>query len=237
MSERAAVEAIFGKAFRALKPRTLPPALSVEFRPYAGVNSTIRLRNGRMDVRLSDLLESAPASVLEALALILIGKLYRVPVAERYSTRYRRFLNRRHVRRQMYLVRQARGRKHQASPQGRVHDLESIFHDLNARYFGGLLGMPVLGWSRLRSRTMLGHFDPAHNTITISRIFDSPQVPAIALEFLLYHEMLHLKYPVEYCGGRRRVHSARFQQEEKRFPQYHEARLVLKHLGETAQGD
>src|ERR1035438_8620037 len=37
---------------------------------------------------------------------------------------------------------------------------------------------------------MLGHFDPSHNAIVISRIFDQPAVPPLALEYVVFHEML-----------------------------------------------
>ncbi len=90
--------------------------------------------------------------------------------------------------------------------------------------------MPVLRWSRHRSRTMLGHFDSAHNTIMISRRLDSPRLPRYVIEYLIYHEMLHLKYPVEYCDGRRRVHSRQFRGDERRFRRYEQARRALKEL-------
>jgi len=44
---------------------------------------------------------------------------------------------------------------------------------LNGEFFDGLLGRPLLGWSRTASRGMLGHFDPSHNAIIISRISTS----------------------------------------------------------------
>ncbi|HET7750596.1 MAG TPA: M48 family peptidase, partial [Terriglobales bacterium] len=64
----------------------------------------------------------------------------------------------------------------------------------------------------------------------ISRIFDHPQVPRYALEYILYHEMLHLKHPVKLLGSRRCVHSAEFQAEENLFPQLEQAKAFLKRL-------
>jgi len=227
---KSEIRNLFASVFRELKPRTTRPDFDIQFRPFADVNHTIRLREGRVVARLSDLLQGAPPPVWEALAFILLSKLYRRPVPACHEARYRRFLGRKDVRRQVELVRQARGRKHLDPPQGAAYNLERIFQELNARFFHSLLGMPVLGWSRSRSRTMLGHFDSAHNTITISRLFDSPAVPRYVLEYLMYHEMLHLRYPVVHCGGRRRVHPAEFQRDEQLFPRYQEARRALKAL-------
>ncbi len=221
---------IYARVFRDLRPRTAPPRFQVSFRQYANADSFIRLADGIADVRISDLLEGAPAPVHEALAYILLGKLFRRAVPRVYAHRYRLYLNRRDVRRQIHLVRQIRGRKFVSGPAGEHYNLEEIFESLNRAYFEGLLGRPQLGWSRGASRSMLGHFDPAHNAIIISRIFDRPQAPVLALEYVMFHEMLHLRYPVDHNGPRRRVHTREFRMAEKEFPRLKEAKEMIKRL-------
>jgi hypothetical protein len=105
-----------------------------------------------------------------------------------------------------------------------------VFDRLNRQFFDGLLGAPQLGWSRTASRSMLGHFDPSHNAIVISRIFDRPGAPLLALEYVMYHEMLHLRYPVDHRGARRKVHTRDFKEAEREFPQFKEAKEMLKRL-------
>ncbi len=221
---------IYRRVFRELKPRTASPEVAVEFCRFANPDSFIRLENGHLRVRISDLLESAPAPVMEALAFILLGKLYRKAIPRAYAHRYRLYLNRKDVRRQAQLVRQIRGRKFISGPQGRLHNLEEIFERLNTRFFDGLLGQPQLGWSRYASRHQLGHFDPSHNAIVISRIFDRPQTPALALEYVMFHEMLHLQFPVDHSKARRCVHTPEFKAAEKQFPEFKEAKEMLKRL-------
>lgn len=223
-------EEIYARVFRELKPRTALPELRVEFCQFANANCFIKLENGRLEVRMSDLLSGAPAPVMEALAHILLGKLYRKPVARVYSNRYRLYLNRRDMRRQAHLVRQIRGRKFVSGPVGEYRNLGEIFDSLNSRFFDGLMGQPQLGWSRTKSRNMLGHYDPSHNAIIISRIFDQELVPLLALEYVMFHEMLHLRYPVDHSGRRRRVHTREFHAEEKKFPQLKEVKEILKRL-------
>jgi hypothetical protein len=223
-------EEICARVFHELKPRTPIPELRVEFCRFANADSFISLENGKLRVRISDLLAGAPAPVLEALAHILLGKLYRKAIPRMYSHRYRLYLNRRDVRRQAQLVRQIRGRKFISGPRGEIHDLEEVFERLNRQFFNGLLGRPLLGWSRRASRAMLGHFDPSHNAIIISRIFDRPHAPPGALEYVMFHEMLHLRYPVDHSGTRRRVHTREFREAEKAFPGLKEAKAALKRL-------
>ncbi len=52
------------------------PPFAVRFRRFTSLNTTIRLREGKIFVSLSDLLEGAPESVIRAIAHILLSKLY-----------------------------------------------------------------------------------------------------------------------------------------------------------------
>src|ERR1700735_3124772 len=70
-------EEIFRRVHREIRPRTPVPAIQVEYKRFANANSDVRLDAGAIRVRITDLLESAPAPVTEALAHILLGKLYR----------------------------------------------------------------------------------------------------------------------------------------------------------------
>ena len=224
------LEQIFSEAYRELRPRAPFPEFHVEFFPFSNINNTIRLRQGKVLVRISDLLSGAPNDVLHAIAHILLAKLYRKEIETRHATRYRRYLGRRDVSRKAHLLRQERGRKLLLTAQGTHYNLESIFEDLNRRFFHGLLARPLMTWSRHCSRQSLGHYDPAHNTIVISRVFDRPDVPRYAVEYLVYHEMLHLKHPVKLNGSRRCIHPRAFQEEEKLFPELERAKSLLKAL-------
>jgi hypothetical protein len=223
-------EQIYQRVFQTLRPRSAVPRVSVEYRRFANANSSIRLREDLIEVRISDVLEGAPAPIQEALAFILLGKMFRKPVQAIYSHRYRRWLNRSDVRRHLHLLRQSRGRKFISGPQGDVYNLETIFEDLNMRFFHGLMARPLLGWSRRPSRTLLGHFDPSHNAIILSKILDCAAVPALAVEYVLFHEMLHLQHPVDHSGSRRCVHTPEFKEAEAAFPGLAAAKALLKAL-------
>ena len=206
------------------------PEFSVEFFAFANINNTIRLREGRLLVRLSDLLAGAPDAVLSSIAHILLAKIYRKPIERLHATRYRRYISSHDITHKAHLVRHVRGRKRIDTAQGHVYDLEKIFDDLNSRFFYGLLARPNMTWSRDHARNLLGHYDPAHNAIVVSRVFDQQRVQQYAVEYIVYHEMLHLKHPVKLRGSRRCVHPEEFQAEEKLFPQLAEAKQFLKRL-------
>jgi hypothetical protein len=64
----------------------------------------------------------------------------------------------------------------------------------------------------------------------LSRILDRAEVPKLAVEYVMYHEMLHVRHPVEHKGSRRCVHTRAFKDEEKKFEQFREAKLLLRRL-------
>ena len=224
------IVAIFLEQYRVLRPRAPMPPISVRFRRFTSLNTTIRLREGKILVSLSDLMEGAPETVLHAIAHILLAKLYKKPIDATQNLRFKRFTTSSAVTRQTELIRHARGSKRYSGPEGRFYNLEEVFDSLNSRFFGGLLGRPELTWSEGMARRSLGHYDAAHNTIVVSRVFDRPSSPRYAIEYLLYHEMLHLKHPVRMRGLRRCVHSREFKADEALFPQLREALAFIRRL-------
>jgi hypothetical protein len=221
---------IFEEEYRVVRPRAPMPPIQLRFRRFTSLNTTIRLREGQIHVSLSDLLEGAPETVIRAIAHILLAKLYKKPIDAAHNARYKRFASSAAVTRQTELIRHARGSKRFFGPEGRFYNLDEVFDSLNLRFFGGLLGRPELTWSEHLARRSLGHYDAAHNTIVVSRVFDRPSSPRYAIEYLLYHEMLHLKHPVRMRGLRRCVHSREFKADEARFPQLTEAMSFIKRL-------
>lgn len=224
------LEEIYARVFRQIRPSSPLPEIRILFRRYANANAQIKLESGALLIKLADTLQGAPAPVMESLAEILLCKLFRRPVPPESNERYRRHLNRKDIRRSLDLVRQIRGRKRVEPPQGIHFHLDELFEELNFRYFHGLMARPVLGWSPFASRTMLGHYDPSHNAIVLSRILDRPGTPRLAVEYVLFHEMLHLRHPAEHTGARRRVHTREFKEAEKQFERLAEAKRILRAL-------
>jgi hypothetical protein len=223
-------EGVFLRVFHRLGLRPPPPHFRIQYRPYAGLRSTIVLRSNRAEVRVSDLLAEAPLIVLEALAEILLGQVFRRRPSHEARACYLSYVYSPAMRPRVDAVRRQRGFVRLLPPQGRAYDLEEIFRKLNRKFFQGRLKPPRLGWTRKRSRTLLGHFDSAHNAISISRWLDAPRVARSVVEYVVFHEMLHMRYPVERDGPRRVVHSREFREAEKKFPQYEQIRRRLRQM-------
>lgn len=222
------VETAFARAFAECRPRTALAGVVVEFCDFATATSYISLRDGVLRIRLCDVLQHAPEDVWHALGHVLVSKLYRRPVPRRFADRYRRYLNRQDVQALLERVRRERGRKRVLGPSGTVFDLVERFERLNREYFHGLMARPELGWSVTGGRWELGHYDRSHHTIVLNRMLDHPSVPEYVVDYVLYHEMLHLVFPVERKGGRRCVHPPEFRAREHEYPRHREAEAWIR---------
>ncbi len=223
-------EFVFARVFRRLGIRRSVPDFHIEYKPFSSLRSNINLTGNRAKVRISDILQEAPPLVLEALAELLLTQLFRRQASVEARECYLAYIFEPAVRRQIDEARRKRGRIRLLSPQGRHFDLEKIFASVNERFFKQELSCNRIGWSVGRSRTVLGHYDPAHKTITISRSLDSPSVPGDVVEYLVFHEMLHIRFPLERRGIRRVVHSRAFREAEKSYPHYRSVRDRLKRI-------
>ena len=222
------LEVIFSTAFRQLRPRTPLPQIEAEFFPFAGLSHTARLQDGRLVVRVSDIFMDAPADIHYSIALILLAKLYRKKIDTEHQTAYRTFILQSDFQEKAQVVRSKRGRIQQfINAQGRHVDLEKLFDEINSQRFASSIPKPRLSWSKKKSHCVLGRYDATHNAIYISRLFDSPAVPSYVVEYVLFHEMLHIKHQSRVRQSRVCVHTPEFKNEERSFPQYSEAKLWL----------
>src|SRR6195256_2592296 len=224
------VTKFFVDAFRHLGGNRPVPAIEVRFYPYAGLRHTIRLRSGQVYVRLSDICKDSPPPVLRAIAFVLVARMLGKKVPAVHDRTYRDYSLTPEVMRSSDIARRGRGRKMISSAQGNVYDLDKMFAKLNRKYFDSNLEKPTLTWSKRKTRSILGHHDRVYETITISKSLDSTQVPEWFVEYILYHEMLHIKHAARMINGRRYYHTAAFRLDERRFAKYEEAQRWLEQI-------
>jgi len=180
-------------------------------------------------IRVSDIFTDAPVEVYHSLALILLSKLYRKKIDQSYHQLYRTFILSDSIQQRARIVRSNRCRRTRSrGTQGRYVDLNEVFDRLNEQYFANTIEKPRLSWSAKKTHYVLGRFDSLHHTIFISRFFDSPDVPLTITEYVMYHEMLHIKHQSRVKDSRLMVHTPEFKAEEKQFEHYHHAKLWLK---------
>jgi signal recognition particle subunit SEC65 len=207
-----------------------PPHFQIEFYPYSSLVLTIRRREERVYVRFSDLLKRAPLEVLEGAAALLLSKVYRRKAPRDLVEQYLAYARSERVRGRVDRMRGRRVSRSVTPARGRHHDLASLFERLNLQYFAGELRRPHIGWSTRSWRRQFGCYDPGPNQIVLNRRMDRPGVPQFVVEYVLFHEMLHVKHPTRRSGCSLVSHSREFRAEEKRFAHFTIARKFLDRL-------
>jgi len=221
---------IFQRMFTRLGCEGRPPRFHVEFYPYTNLVLTIRRREEAVHARFSDLMRQCSLPVLEGAAALLLSRIYRRRAPKSLTQPYLEYARSQRTRQRIERMRRFRVRPATVSPQGRFFDLVQMFDCLNGKFFAGNLVRPHLGWSARSWRRQFGCYDPGPNQILLNRRMDHPAVPQFVVEYVLFHEMLHVKHPTRRAGCSLISHSREFRSEEKLFPDFDRARRFLDRL-------
>lgn len=113
--------------------------------------------------------------------------------------------------------------------KGKHHDLLKIYNSVNSRYFNNFISARIT-WGRKLDTPRRGHqtirmgcVAVETGLIIIHRALDRSWVPRFFIECLIFHEMLHLKYPPRQKNGRQANHHKQFLAAESAFANYAKA--------------
>jgi predicted metal-dependent hydrolase len=218
------LEALYSNLLKQYFPHKKYP-LKAQFYITKSLRHTIELNSRQVIIRVAEPFRSVPEKILTSLGLILLAKLFRYKIDRKLNQSYRSY-----VEQNLSPLYKPKLRKPSSkyTAYGKVYDLDLIFDTLNSRYFNNKLDKPILGWSINKSYTRLGFYVSEKNLLVISRIFDSPKAPQEVVDFLVYHEMLHIHISVKKVNGRRRIHPPEFYRLEKMFPNYEKIQAWIK---------
>ncbi len=193
------------------------------FYPYVGLKSTIRIENKTTWIRISDILMDAPEKVLTALIHVLLARTARKKPAEEHLQIYRDYIQQPEIEAKHAETRLKRAKKVLIGSQGKVYDLEDSYNRIQPLYLPEIQVKPTLSWSPRSSKRLLGYHDSHLNLIVISRWLDRKCVPFYVLDYIMYHELLHIVTSCQYRNGKRIVHTKEFKQKERTFAHYEAA--------------
>ncbi|NYT03335.1 MAG: SprT family zinc-dependent metalloprotease [Candidatus Methanofastidiosa archaeon] len=195
-----------------------------EYYSYKSIKNTARVKKGILYVRVSDRLREAPFEVKESLAYILLSKIKGIRVAPRYKRTYNDYIHNLIINESFDNINGIH------DPVGRYFDLDEIFSTINNNFFSNEISKPSLRWSKKRAYRIFGRYDRSKNEIVVSSLLDDKRTPKFVVEYIMYHEMLHVKFGFIYKRGRRKIHTGQFKKEEEKFPFYKESIDYLKKI-------
>jgi predicted metallopeptidase len=196
---------------------------SVQFRPVAGLYRIAR-RKQQYDLRLATAMLTLPEHCLDQLGAhaLRLSSDKQLLITAMQTPPYQAVL----------AELDALGGRIERSC-GHVHDLSAAFTRINQRFFNNRMQAPRLSWSGRQSYRKLGHYESIADAIVISSALDSHQVPETALDFVIYHELLHKQHGAKWSGGRAHSHTPAFRRDERRYPDKDNIEALLAKLGNT----
>lgn len=197
--------------------------IEVAYYPYSGINHTLRARDGKLLARISAICSDLPRPALKGLVYMLTAKLLKKKVNPEWRDVYNNAIEAPHMLERAQSSRRVRGRKNVSGPDGEIYDLREVFDRMNEQYFAGKMERPKLGWSSSKTYRMLGQHDSTHEMIIVSKSLDDPAVPSYIVDYIVFHEMLHIAHPTKIVNGRRMNHTTAFRRDEKKFRHYRAA--------------
>lgn len=113
--------------------------------------------------------------------------------------------------------------------RGKRHDLLTLFHDLNERYFSGAVNA-LITWGKRptnkvtpRRTIKLGSYSGVDRLIRVHPALDRKWVPRYFVAYIVYHEMLHHVIPGSRGLGRANLHPPEFKEREREFRHFERA--------------
>jgi len=198
---------------------------------YSTIKYTIRERRGLIIFKICDIYLIASPKVFRAVCRKMLRHYLNRKNTAGDEVLYKTFTRHPEVMKMWTNIRRERGTgKDILPPEGIKHDLGLIALKVKERYFQNDFPLPVLGWSKRRARRRFGHYDRDHHTVVVSRLLDSARIPKYLVEYILYHEFLHIKHGEVLKGDKTWVHTGEFHKDEKKFHRYTDAKNLLKKI-------
>jgi hypothetical protein len=180
-----------------------------------------------IDVTISDYLDDAPEEVIAEFAVPLMNwvhgrKTVCGPTYMSWVTSDGFIVSKRkvYIRRSKNIAR---------TYMGTAMDLtESADRLLNRGLIGpNDIDNSLFTWTARPNYHRVGYCSPMMRVVTISSALDNQNIPEYVLDYVVYHECLHLRQGYRPFG---RVHDTDFRRQEKLFPEHDKAENFLRSL-------
>jgi hypothetical protein len=198
--------------------------VEASYYPFKEFKTTWQRIGSEATFKVTDYLQGATNDVMQDFASCLFTRIQRQR-REVYTPKVRDFLcSEQFVRmnQEKYL---RRSRNLTFSSFGKEYDLEVLLNSLRRKGLVENGEDTFLSWTDKPNRFRMGYCSVLMKVVAISSALDRKNVPDFAAEYVLYHEMLHLKMGTDSL---RSYHDSDFKREERRYPRWREAENWLK---------
>jgi hypothetical protein len=190
--------------------------VSASFFPFKDFKACWQRTGSTADFKVTDYLECADGQIIDEFADNLFRRLRSKAKVELYNERMKDWFQSREfldINRPVYLQ---RSRNLAYRTEGTNYELLESFERLKDQGLVPDLPNTYITWTRNPNKARLGYCSILMRVIAISSALDTERVPEYVTEYVLYHELLHLR------GGLRSL--------ERIHPRHREAEDWLKRV-------
>ena len=198
--------------------------VEASYYPFKEFKTTWQRIGSEATFKVTDYLQNADQVIIQDFAACLFTRIQKQR-REVYTPRVRDYLRSDefvHLNQEKYL---RRSRNLTFSSFGDVYDLDVLLSSLRRKGLVENGQDTFLSWTDKPNRFRMGYCSVLMKVVAISSALDRKEVPDYVAEYVLYHEMLHLKMGTD---SMRSYHDADFKREERRYPRWREAENWLK---------
>jgi len=202
-------------------------SVHAEFIPTKDFKISWKTIGKELKVYVSDYISDAPSEVLIGLSETILDIVKRQPY--RYEKTYLDWITSDEFiikSRQTYI---RRSKNLARTPEGRERNLTDSLDKLleSGILTGKDLDNSFFTWTSRPNYRKVGYCSPMMRLVAVSSALDTLTVPDYVVDYVVYHESLHLRQG--YRPGKR-AHDVSFRNAEKEFPDYKKAEVYLKTL-------
>ena len=200
---------------------------TVILKSLAHINYAYRIKGQGIQIELSDYLEEAPDNVLRDVCRSIVqwslGRRFSAPQSLSDYIHSDSFIV---SNRPKYL---RRSRSFLMSQQGRNKNLIDSVERLmyNDLVYDDDIRNSYFTWATHMAKYRFGQCNQTFRVVSVNPILDSDDIPDHVLDYVVYHEILHLRQDM---SKKHRPHNAQFKSWEHMFPGYEEANRYLRNI-------
>ena len=219
-------EAILNQAFSTVGKEYGYDSVSAEIAEFKDFKLKWRRSCGWIEFTVSDYLKDAPQEIIEGIARIIFSRISGSGSKE-YPKNMEEWLTNYEfakANRPTYL---RRSRNLTRSAKGRCRGLTESYNRLVEQGMIPQMDDIVFTWTKEPNIRRVGYCSILMRVIAISSVFDTEEIPEFVLDFIVYHEMLHMMRGFDPLG---KLHDAEFQADESKYPMKAESEEWLRRL-------
>lgn len=203
---------------------------TASFYPYSELKHTWKREGDQVVFKISDYLKHSPEDVLDSMTWYLVCRAFRKKCPNGRAERYLAYSRSTELWCKVKGLYLGRSKSLILEPRGMHRDLSTVFNYVNSNYFASKIHNPVLAWVSESPSRRLGFYFAPLRLLAVNKTFDSELVPRYALEFVVYHELLHHLDATDGRPRRRVHHTKSFKEQENLFSSHSDAERWLRRI-------